>query len=75
MGVKVKASERAANEHLYGCCVELADDEFPDDCVLEYGAPGDCIHALRRKVKWTCPYWVLRSSHPSSARASTLEQD
>lgn len=46
----------------YGCHVDLAPDEKPDDCVLSYGAPGDCIYGFTsprrpRKSPHTCKYW------------------
>lgn len=49
-------------EQRFGCHVDLAPDEAPDGCVIEYGGHADCIYArfpsgrLRRK-KETCPHW------------------
>lgn len=60
---KLAARERQAREHLYGCTVELDPGEEPDSCVLDYGAPSDCTHAKNRRVKWTCPYWRLKSAY------------
>ena len=46
----------------YGCHVDLADDEQPDGCVIEYGGHRDCIYAtfpsgrLRRTPR-TCRFW------------------
>jgi hypothetical protein len=46
----------------FGCHVDLAPDEKPDDCVLNYGAPGDCMYARGptgrdRRYPHTCKYW------------------
>jgi hypothetical protein len=43
----------------YGCHV---DGEGPDGCVLSYGSPRDCNHAIflsgrERRSRWTCPHW------------------
>ena len=57
----VPVSERAAKNHLYGCHVELLEGDEPDGCVLDYGAPTECLHARGRRTKWTCPYWRPRS--------------
>lgn len=29
----------------YGCHCDLEPGMAPDDCVLDYGAPNDCVHA------------------------------
>jgi hypothetical protein len=55
-------SDNIRNGIAYGCHVELAEDEQPDDCVVDYGAYGDCIHGhyrngQPRRTKWTCKYW------------------
>jgi len=54
-------SERAAKEHLYGCHIDLAPDEEPGQCVIEFGDHWACDLAEKRRTKWTCPYWRLRS--------------
>lgn len=64
---KPKVADRTSDEHLFGCTVDLAPDEEPDGCVLDYGAPVDCIYAVRRRTKWTCPFWVRKP-----ARLATL---
>ena len=65
---RLAKSEREEHEHLYGCTVDLALDEEPDGCVLDYGAPTDCIYAKARRTKWTCPFWQLRSA-PADAHS------
>lgn len=30
---------------VYGCHVDLNDDEMPDGCVIDYGWPEDCTYA------------------------------
>jgi len=69
MTEKLTKVQRAESEHLYGCTVDLASDEEPDGCVLDYGAPTDCMHAKNRRTKWTCSYWMLKSRY--AARAHT----
>ena len=54
----------------FACHVDLAPDEAPDDCVLNYGVPGDCIYARTasgrvRRSPHTCRYW--KRVAPSSA--------
>ncbi len=70
--MKLTKVERGEREHLYGCVVDLAPDEEPDDCVLDYGAPGDCNLASRRRTKWSCSMWRLRSEH-AAGRAALRE--
>lgn len=53
---------RTKNGVLFGCHVDLADDEEPDGCVIDYGEPLDCVfgffaHGRPRRSKWTCKYW------------------
>jgi hypothetical protein len=75
MSAKVRKEDRAEREHLYGCCVDLDDDEAPDGCVLDYGEPADCIFARGRRTKWTCPYWVLTPKFLATRAAlSALEE-
>ena len=50
------------SEIKYGCHVELGQGEQPDDCVLNYGAPDDCVFGRTpsgriRKAPHTCKYW------------------
>lgn len=71
---KLTKAQRSEQEHLYGCSVDLAEDETPDGCVLDYGAPEECIHASKRRIKWTCPYWVLKSEH-RAGRAALAAQE
>lgn len=45
----------------YGCHCDLDPDAQPDGCVLDYGVPGDCIHApslvAAGKGREACCYW------------------
>lgn len=41
----------------YGCHVDLSDEQEPDGCVLDYGAPQDCTHAHRLRSREGCRYW------------------
>lgn len=70
---KLTKAERDEREHLYGCVVDLAPDEEPDGCVLDYGAPSDCMYAKSRRTKWTCPMWRLKSKFVSSRPAKENE--
>lgn len=63
---RLAKGEREGREHLYGCTVDLAPDEEPDGCVLDYGAPSDCTYARARRTKWTCPMWRLKSEFAGS---------
>lgn len=58
----------------YGCHVDLAEDEEPDGCVLDYGQPHDCIYATFpsgriRKRRETCMHWrkITPTTKPRSA--------
>lgn len=56
------SGQKTRNGVAYGCHADLADGEEPDDCVIDYGSPGDCIHATfangrNRTSVWTCRYW------------------
>jgi len=58
----MKAGQEMKNGKVYGCHVELSDDEDPDGCVIDAGDNGYCIYAKtpsgrERKSKWTCQYW------------------
>lgn len=49
-------------EERYGCHVDLAKDEEPDGCVIEYGAHSDCLYAIfpsgrLRRTPRTCKWW------------------
>lgn len=51
------------NGKCYGCHVDLAPDEQPDGCVVDYGAHSDCMYATfasgrKRRSKWTCEHWL-----------------
>ena len=46
----------------YGCHVEMAEGEKPDECVLMVSSHEDCIYAKTpsgrpRKSPHTCKYW------------------
>lgn len=46
----------------YGCHADLGPGEYPDGCVIDYGAPGDCSYGIHknnnvRTTVWTCPHW------------------
>jgi hypothetical protein len=61
---------------VFGCHVDLADDEEPDGCVIEYGGHDDCIYAKfpsgrLRTSKWDCPHWKPFKSDAASVTAPT----
>jgi hypothetical protein len=46
----------------YGCHVDLCEGEKPDDCVISYGAHGDCTFGHTpsgrpRRHPHTCKHW------------------
>ena len=42
----------------YGCHCDLDEGMEPDDCVLDYGEPEDCVYAPRlRGSKDKCESW------------------
>ena len=50
------------NGRIYGCHVDLLAGETPDDCVIDYNAPEDCVFGhgptgIARRSKWACKHW------------------
>lgn len=67
-GVEAPSDER------YGCHVELfamPDGYQPDECVLDYGNPNDCVYAGHIKCREECKYW--RRVTPESVREARGE--
>lgn len=54
--VEQKLAEQARGIK-YGCHVDLAEDEAPDGCVIDYGTKEDCIYATRRRKREGCRFW------------------
>ena len=53
---KQKLEEQAAGVK-YGCHVDLAPDEEPDYCVIDYDDRVACVYAARHKTREDCPCW------------------
>jgi hypothetical protein len=53
---KAKREAQAAGVR-YGCHVDLAPDEQPDDCVKDYGDLDGCNFARRHRTREGCRYW------------------
>jgi hypothetical protein len=54
----------------FGCHCDLFDvpNGYPDGCVLDYGAPGDCVYATHIERKEQCEYW--QEITPESLKAA-----
>lgn len=54
-------SEQPTANEQFGCHCDLDPGMRPDDCVLDYGQPSECVHAMRLvsegKNKWHCIEW------------------
>ena len=49
--------ERQAQGIEYGCHMDLAPGEEPDECVIDYADRGSCIHGYKHRTREGCPYW------------------
>lgn len=60
----------------YGCHCDLEPHMEPDGCVLDYGAPQDCVHAGRSgATKEGCEYWKPIMLTASQKEAQSLRID
>lgn len=78
----VTTPKSAVGKHFgpYGCHIELAAGEAPDDCVLNYDAPADCRfgHTESGRVRrhpHTCPYWKPIISTDGEGRVPSSTTD
>ncbi len=53
---KAVTDEEQQEEKQWCCIVE--GDKMPD-CVLDYNAPNDCVHAHKFNKREECPFWKL----------------
>lgn len=58
----MRAGQEMKNGKVYGCHVDLTNDDEPDGCVVDTGDHGDCIYGFtpsgrERRSKWTCKHW------------------
>lgn len=75
--IGIRPGQEVRNGFVYGCHCELDLGDHPDGCVVDYGAYGDCTHAVLpsgrlRKSKWTCPHWKKVGHAPSNPESDKL---